>query len=313
MRRAGGVLLVLLVLLLGACGGDADQPRGSRGRIGRFAPAARATSPSPITTPSLSPSPLPPDPAAPFRFAVIGDFGAANDAEWSVAARMCRWHDLHPFSLVLTTGDNVYPDGAPSDFDAAFKQPFDCLFDRGVSFRASLGNHDIATDNGAPEIADPAFGMRGHKYVVRRGGVRFVIFDSNQITGPWLTDALRSEPGDRWTVVVFHHPVFSSGTGHGSTPGFRPWMPRLFRRNGVDLVLNGHDHIYAVSDPLRRIRYVVTGGGGARLYDCRARWFTDRCAARHHFLTVVAGADEITVRAVPPAGRPFDSFKTSGR
>jgi 3',5'-cyclic AMP phosphodiesterase CpdA len=252
--------------------------------------------------------------AAPFRFAVIGDFGTGNSLHRAVAARMCRWHkNRRQFDLVVTTGDNVYPDGARRHFRAAFFRPYRYLRNRGVRFRASLGNHDVLTNDGRPELREPRFGMKARNYIVRRSGVRFVIVNSNNLNRPWLRSALTTELGDRWTVVVFHHPVFSPETGHGSTSGFRPVLPRMFARKDVDLVLNGHDHIYAASKPLRRIRYVVSGGGGAPLYGCSNKWFSAACRARHHWLPVETDATDIEVRAVPSRGRPFHKFITAGR
>jgi hypothetical protein len=248
------------------------------------------------------------------RFAVIGDFGTGDSIQRAVAARMCRWYrNRRQFDLVVTTGDNVYPDGARRRFRAAFFRPYRCLRRRGVGFRASLGNHDVITNNGRPELREPRFGMKARNYIVRRSGVRFVIANSNDLNRDWLRQALTPAIDDRWTVVAFHHPVFSPGTGHGSTPGFRPGLPRMFARKGVDLVLNGHDHIYSVSRLLRRIRYVVTGGGGAPLYGCSEKWFTDVCRERHHWLFVTAGPTEVKVLAVPARGRPFHRFTTTGR
>lgn len=246
------------------------------------------------------------------RVAVIGDFGTGFNDQYAIARRMCRWRRNHPFRHVFTTGDNVYKVGDPDDFDEHFFDPMACLLNNGARFHASLGNHDVVTDRGRPEIEKPAFGMRGRNYVIRKGGVRFVIADSNALDRGWLRRALRPDAEDRWTIVVFHHPVFSPGL-HGSTRGFRPDLPRMFRRKGVDLVLNGHDHLYAVTKPINRIRYVVTGGGGAGLYPCRSRWFTAECREKHHFLYVVATADRIVVRAVPAHGDAIHRFSTKGR
>ncbi|MDQ3953716.1 MAG: metallophosphoesterase, partial [Actinomycetota bacterium] len=194
----------------------------------------------------------------------------------------------------------------------AFYRPYECLTDDGVRFHAVLGNHDVQTDNGRPEIRDDAFGISGRNYVVQTGGVRFVLIDSNNVNMDFLRRATRTEDGDRWTVVAMHHPVYSPGNGHGSEPGFRPRLPRLFRRRGVDLVLQGHDHIYAATKALRGIRYVVTGGGGAGLYGCTHKSFSARCEERHHFLYVTATDEELTVQAVPPQGKVFHTFTTEG-
>jgi hypothetical protein len=247
-----------------------------------------------------------------FRFAVIGDSGTGGVVQARVARRMCRWRLRHPFELVVTTGDNVYPNGDPAHFYRGFRKPYACLLAAGVRFHASLGNHDVMTRDGRPEINRDVFGIRARNYVVRKMGVRIVIADSNGLNRRWLRRALRADEGDRWKIVVFHHPVFSAGTGHGPTPGFRPRLPRMFQRKGVDLALAGHDHVYFVSKRIRGVRYVVTGGGGGPLYGCAHRWFTARCAARHHFLSVTVRSDHITVKAVPPSGRFFHAFTTAG-
>jgi acid phosphatase len=226
---------------------------------------------------------------------------------------MCAVRERRPFDLVVTVGDNVYDDGHPDRFEEVFFRPYRCLLDAGVRFRATLGNHDIRTDGGRPELNEPAFGFEGRNYVFSRGGVRFVMADSNNMRFEWLRSALRTSAADRWTVVVFHHPVYATGE-YGPTPGFSPRLPRMFRRKGVDLVLNGHEHQYSATKELRRIRYVVTGGGGASIRDCGERaWFTATCIERFHFLEVVAGPERIEVRAVPARGPAIHRFTTLGR
>jgi hypothetical protein len=226
---------------------------------------------------------------------------------------MCTWRASHPYDDVITTGDNIYPDGSSRYFHDALFVPYDCLLSEDVQFHATLGNHDWVTRHGGDVLDEPAFGMPRRNYVYREGGVRFVMVNSNVLDRAWLSDALRARPPDRWTIVAFHHPVYSPSPEHPSEPGFRPSLPQMFRERGVDLVLNGHAHIYFVSKPLRKIRYVITGGGGASLYSCDPHWFVDRCVVRNHFLYVVATPDRLTVRAVPPEGRPFDSFTTTRR
>jgi hypothetical protein len=292
MRKA--LALVVLLVVFAACAWDSGSDRNE--------PSQTAVVP---TEPPPSGPPL-------VRFAVLGDWGSGSDEQFQLADRMCSWHRGNPFDIVLTTGDNIYDAGEPKYFRERFFRPYSCLFDAGVRFRAVLGNHDIGTKNGRPELREPKFGMKGRNYVIRKNGVRFVNWDSNEADRGWLRRNLGEGPGDRWTVVSFHHPVFTPGP-HGNTPGFSPSLPRLFRKKGVDLVLNGHDHLYALMPAKRRIRYVVTGGGGAGLYACERPEVTEVCISRHHFLYVVAGEDRLVVRAVPISGRPFHNFATAGR
>jgi hypothetical protein len=246
------------------------------------------------------------------RFAVIGDSGWGGPSQSALARRMCRFRQRRPFDLVITTGDNVYPDGARRRFGRTFYRPYSCLLNHGVRFRASLGNHDYVTARGRPELRARAFGMRHRNYVVRSKGVRFVIADSNRLRERWLRRALTARKGNHWTIAVFHHPVYSPGP-HGSTAGLRPLLPLLLRRKGVDLVLNGHDHIYSYTKSLRGVRYVVTGGGGAPLYSCSNRWFTRLCREVHHFLYVAVHRNQIWVRAVPIEGPPLGLFRITSR
>jgi len=294
----------LAFLLLAAC--------GVGGNVGPLqATPSDTVSPSPVPTPI----PTPTVGARPLRlrFAVIGDYGSGFVSQQEVADRMCEWRGDHGFRLVVTTGDNIYPDGSRRYFQDNFFEPYDCLLSNGVRFRASLGNHDHQTRRGLDVIEEPAFGMPKRNYVIRNRGVRLVFADSTELNREWLSEALRARPDDRWTIVIFHHPVYTVGTYKAFAQTFRPELPRLFRERGVDLVLTGHDHLYFASKPLRRIRYVVSGGGGATLYRCGEAWYEDECQARNHFLYVVAGAKRITVRAVPTSGAPFHRFATTGR
>jgi 3',5'-cyclic AMP phosphodiesterase CpdA len=279
--------------------------------------------PSIRNAPQGTPTPPPFDPMTdrteriqgfvPSTFAVIGDFGSADSGEQAVADRMCSYRKRHPFDHVMTTGDNIYPDGDPARIREAFLDPFDCLLGGGVKFHASLGNHDVITKHGLPEIRRDIFGMPGRNYVFRRRGVRFVVADSNRLDFRWLRRATRAKDGDHWTIVLFHHPVYSGGTGHGSTPNFAQTLTPLFEKRGVDLVLNGHDHVYSVTREVRGIRYVVTGGGGARPYGCRVQAPVRKCITRLHFLYVTATATHLKVEAVPAKGTAIHSFKTRGR
>lgn len=248
----------------------------------------------------------------PLKFVVVGDTGTGGADQAAVAKKMCSWREDHPYDLVLTTGDNIYPSGQRRDFKDNFFTPFSCLYDAGVKFHASLGNHDIVTKDGKPEIDESRFGLPDQNYVKRLAGVRIVVADSSNLKKRWLRKHLGPEEGDRWTVVVFHYPVYSPGTEHGSTESFHPWVPKLFQKRGVDLVLNGHDHIYSASKKLKGIRYVVTGGGGAPIYGCSDKWFSTGCVERHHFLMIRVTAKRLYVTAIPKNGKPFARFSTTG-
>ena len=88
----------------------------------------------------------------------------------------------------------------------------------------------------------------------------------------WLKADLAANP-TRCTLVDWHHPLFSSGSG-GSLTKMKPAY-RILYDNHADVVLSGHDHIYerfapqdpnGAADPERGIREFVVGTGGAGLH-----------------------------------------------
>jgi len=66
--------------------------------------------------------------------------------------------------------------------------------------------------------------------------------DINQ-QAEWLDEVLENNP-NQWTVVTFHHPIFSSGAGRDNA-GLREALLPVIEKHNVDLVLQGHDHTYA--------------------------------------------------------------------
>jgi len=235
------------------------------------------------------------------RFAVKGDWGYGGGDQAAVTARMCVEHRRSPLAFVLTTGDNFYrPDGVATQ--ANWTDPERCLRAAGVRWRAAWGNHDVAGDATATVLGAP------RRTTFRAGPVRVVVLDSTEAADPAQraflarTLAAAQEPV---RVVAFHHPVYTAGAHRPSAVARRLWAP-LFRRHGVALVLQGHNHAYErmVVDG---VTYITTGGGGAPVYPCvRPSPGLRTCLPAHHFLTVEATATALEVRALTPSGRVLE-------
>ena len=247
-------------------------------------------------------------------FVVIGDFGTGDATEHTVSSAVRSWVRERPFDALVTVGDNVYPDGSPSEFDDAWERPYGWVGDSDVAVVASLGNHDIHTDDGNPVMN--LFGMPDRWYRRQVGPVDFFVLDANYLTQDgqmdWLSSALPSSTA-AWQVLVFHQPAYSCGK-YNSKPGAQRHLLPAIQGNGVDLVLNGHDHNYQRFGPIDGATYVVTGGGGASLYpvgDCPAgtpdpvAWNDDV----HEFLYVSATATELVGSAVSASGTVLDTFR----
>jgi hypothetical protein len=247
--------------------------------------------------------------ASHLRFAVVGDMGDGSSAQFAIAKQLINWKP----ELLLTVGDNVYPDGSAADFGPKFFAPYGPLLANAPCFPV-LGNHDIHTENGAPYLQAfvlPKAPAGGRYYAFDDGPVRFWALDSNQSLAPgsaqyeWLAADSAQSPA-RWKVAFFHHPPFSSGL-HGQEAKNRRWLPSLFASRGFSLVINGHDHHYERSKPIDGVTYIVTGGGGAFLYGTTEQPFTAYKAVRHEFLAVSLYRDRMGIQAIDENGKVLDA------
>ena len=238
---------------------------------------------------------------------MIGDFGTGTAPEFQVAGAIRTWSEDHTLDALVTTGDNIYENGHPDRFGPAWRQPYGWLQDRGIEVIASLGNHDVRTDDGQPVMR--LLGMPWFWFSYRLGPVEFVILDGTRPEDAdqlaFLKTTLRSSEAD-WQVVLVHQPPYSCGDEHGSSGDVQALVPAM-ARNGADLVLSGHDHTYQRFPPIQGVTFVVSGGGGAPLDglgSCPDG--TPRPLAAfadvHHFLFVKATEAALTIRAVRVPG-----------
>jgi len=196
------------------------------------------------------------------KFAVIGDNGTGEKAQYDVGQQLAQWHTKFPFVLVVMMGDNIYGADRPQDFVKKFEAPYKAVLDSGVKFYASLGNHDSREQR-----FYKLFNMDGKLYYsfkAPKEDVRFFALESTYMDPDevkWIDDELKKS-NDKWKIVFFHHPLYSSGKTHGSQVKLRDVLEPLFVRYNVSLVLNGHDHTYERIKPMNGIQYFVEGSSG---------------------------------------------------
>ena len=220
----------------------------------------------------------PPGAAGPGQAITAPDVVSAGAGDIAVcgsdgAERTARVLDRLP-GFVFALGDLVYP----ATTNEALTRCYEPTWGRHRSrTRATPGNHDWEIQSGAPyfayfgEGAGP--GGLGY-YAVDLGGWRLVSLNSNIAAGPgsaqyeWVRRELATS-GPTCSLVLWHHPVFSSG-GYGNNPHMKQ-LWRLLDTAGVDLVVTAHEHSYERFAPqdadgradLRGMRQFVVGTGGA--------------------------------------------------
>lgn len=275
--------------------------------LAQATPASKAQPPTAQAAAGAYPLPNKPDS---LKFAVIGDNGNGERAEYELAQRMAEWHQRFDFPLVVMVGDNLYGSERPQDFVNKFELPYKALLDAGVKFYASLGNHDSREQR-----YYKLFNMDGKLYYsfkAPKQDVRFFALEStymDQDELAWLQNELKNSR-EKWKICFFHHPLYSSARTHGSELKLRAEIEPLFITYNVSLVLNGHDHVYERIKPQNGIQYFVTGSGGQlRNGDLRpnspltAKGFdTDNV-----FMLMEIEGDHLSFIAVSRAGNVIDS------
>jgi predicted phosphodiesterase len=252
-----------------------------------------------------------------FGFAVVGDSGSGGKGQLEVARLLER---LGP-DLVLHTGDVVYPTGEERHYDRRFFAPYRRLI-RTVPVFPVLGNHDVSKGQAAAFLENfhpPLDSPRSTKryYSFDWGNAHFVALDSelyygDKGSGPeqqknFLEQDLAATR-KRWRVVFLHRSPYGSSR-HGGDRKVREALEPLFAKLGVDLVFGGHDHVYERTMPIRGVTYVVSGGGGRRLYRAGKSKWTAFSKSAHHAVLVRIDGEHLSLEAVEPGGSVIDRTK----
>jgi hypothetical protein len=244
------------------------------------------STPTPVN-PSPNPNPNPqPLPAPPITFVGAGDIADCTNTDGGANAEAtARLIDRISDGLVFTAGDNAYFNGTADEFA-------NCYGPRWGRFRnrtyPTPGNHEYQI---SPMPYFDYFGERAGPrgagfYSYALGNWHIIALNSNIPVGAgseqltWLRADLEANKrnaeatGGKCALAYWHHPLFTSGPSAGTNALMRTVWQSLYEY-GVDVVVNGHDHLYErfdIQDPNGRrdtagIRQYTVGTGGAALYD----------------------------------------------
>ena len=214
--------------------------------------------------------------------------------------------------VVFHSGDLVADGRVQSQWDT-FNSIAAPLLDI-ADFYAALGNHEHNSD-----LYYQNFDFPGNErwYSVDVMNVHFIILDScngieiGSTQYDWLESDLAKTVRHRrhsLIAVIFHHPPYSTGKHIEDEKGLRTTIVPLFEKYGVDIVFNGHDHCYARA-LVNGIYYVVTGGGGAPLYDqVRTRDWSQVYLKEYHFCSLIIHHKKIVVDVYDDSHNVLDHF-----
>jgi hypothetical protein len=262
---------------------------------------------------------MPPRGDAPYNFVVYGDTRTRNDVHRRVMAELLK-HGTPDF--VLQTGDMVADGEDSSLWPTFFEIEKDLL--RQTVFFPSLGNHERNT-----AYFGSLFLKENGYYSFNWGNAHFAVINSdigNAAIGQrakdafwteqtrWLEDDLERHQRDRYRFVIAHHPPFTAvSRRQGDNPQMTALVP-LFEKYQVTAALFGHDHNY--QHYLKNgIHYVVTGGGGAPLYDVDKppSGITQKVESVENFVRVNADSSGLHFEAIAIDGHTIETFNVPAK
>ena len=255
------------------------------------------------------------------RLVVFGDSGLGTPGQYAVAQAIGA-EAVAP-DAVMIVGDVVYPPADDASYDPRFFAPYRGLMPA-TPFYAAPGNHDYEILAGKPffdVFTLPRNGPAGlapeSSYWLERAGAQLIVHDTNQtlarlreLSVPWHGEIARRPASFR--LVFQHHVMYSSGPAYQQQPAgsLRSLLAPLYTATGVDIVFNGHDHLYERTRPIGGVVYVTTGAGGADLYQRQhANAFTLAFVNdRHSYTHVEVRGRTLLLRQTDAEGRGLDAL-----
>jgi len=285
----------------------------------------------------------------PFSFIYFGDAQEDIKSHWSRVAR-AAFQDLPRPRFILHAGDLVnqrVPDKFFPDYfgpeertlvnnDSEWGQWFGApgWINGMIPTLATPGNHEYTPDDKLnphwrPQFAFPLNGPEGFKELVWYldiQGMRLISLDTTRIIkkekdariqAEWLDEVLRENP-QRWTVVAQHHPMFRTwGRRPDQEVNLNKFIRPVYERHGVDLVLQGHTHVYSRGrnlpygfkryDKDSRTMYVVSVSG-PKLLELTSTWQDVGFTGVQLYQIISIDGDTLKFRAYDPTGKLADAF-----
>ena len=270
-----------------------------------------------------------------FSFCVLGD--SRNGV--SVWNQISTLANASKTDLSIFNGDIVDVGSSASEWDSWFNNGASYL-ENNIVYHA-LGNHDassVPTYQNNFEL--PKVNGSNLYYSFTYGNALFITLNSespaDQAQATWLVNTLATasaNPNIVWKVVSFHKPFYTIGTHTGEMNSyFNTWW-KAFDDYGVDLIVNGHDHMYERTKPINRTIsttspvstygsgpgqgrcQIVCGGAGAPLYSGSPTWAIEKYQSTYNFCRFRINGYTLTDTTFDNNGNVIDVFsivKTGG-
>ncbi len=246
-----------------------------------------------------------------FSFVVLGDNRSGDDIYRKlVSMTMARRPDF-----VVNTGDMIVTPGSKREWAKFWElsKPIS------VPYFLTVGNHDAHPKAPLSEKTyKQQVDLPGNElyYSFVAGNSLVIVLDSfmddqeKRIIGEqfkWLETVL-VRSAQKHKFVFLHHPLYTDlGKGHHAHdsldkyPESRNKLQALLTKYKVDAVFSGHEHYYE-KRTVDGVLYIITGGGGAPIYDM------EEYGGFNHFVQVTVNGDKVSAEVIDINGKVRDRF-----
>jgi hypothetical protein len=263
-----------------------------------------------------------PDPAtvasSNITVAVMGDTRDGYDV-WGQLLQLVETTGMP--DVILFSGDAVLLGQDQPEWDTWFKNSEAIL--HSVPLLSAHGNHDNNAVNYFSQLPLP--GAEDH-YGIDYGAMHLTVVNDTpapltDVTGvqqQFLDSDLAANQSKPWKFVMHHQPMWSACAGHGSNLQLQMQWGPIVDKYAVDLVINGHDHDYERTKPLKAgmvqssstqgTTYLVVGSAGAPLYDNGSDFWTAFSSKTYSFVIMHVRQGMIDLKAYAPGGAVIDTL-----
>jgi|GEM_PF-364010 len=220
------------------------------------------------------------------KFIFLADSQASNEAGFKL------WGDIlkkamadNPDTEFVVQGGDLVEDGfKENEWNMWFNAAQDTLMQ--TTIVPVVGNHEVTgtrkTEDYLAHFNHPQNGidsLKGSNFSFDYKNAHFVVLNSEydfEQQKEWMRKDLAATD-KKWKIVAFHRGPY--GSMYDSEHIRNTWTP-IFDEFQVDLVMNGHDHVYVRTYPMKDKKpvgdgegttYIVGGSSGPKFYQVWAR------------------------------------------
>lgn len=208
-----------------------------------------------------------------YRFWVIGDAGTGGNNQRDSRNAFLSYNNNHNIDGWIWLGDNAYDGGFDSEYQSnvfsnntyenqlknivVWPAPGNHDYNHNIPFSPSPAYFDIFTLPSNGECGGLASGTEKY-YSYNYGNIHFIVLDSYDVSrsssgamATWIQNDLTANT-QPWVIAYWHHPPYTKGSHNSDNSNFldgelvdmRQNILPILEAKGVDLVLNGHSHVY---------------------------------------------------------------------